>query len=154
MRATLFHTPRNPFRGPGALECCEDGALVITQERIAACGEYASVSRAHPDAGVHDLRGGVLLPGFVDTHIHFPQVRILGCLGLGLLDWLQRYTLPEEAKFSDLDYARTIAGELARALAAHGTPTALVFGSHFAPSTAALFEAGQAAGLRLVSGMV
>jgi guanine deaminase len=154
LRATLFHVPGNPFRLPGSLEVHEDGALLIENGRIAACGDYASVRRKHPEIAVQDLRGGVLLPGFVDTHVHYPQVRILGCLGHGLLEWLQRYTLPEEAKFSDVEYARTIAGEFVSALAAHGTTTALVFGSHFVPATAALFEAANACGIRIVSGMV
>jgi guanine deaminase len=154
LRATLFHVPRNPFRLPGSLEFHEDGALAIVKGRIAACGEYAMVRRAHPEAPVRDLCGGVLLPGFVDTHIHFPQVRILGCLGLGLLEWLQRNTLPEEAKFADVEYARAVAGEFVRAMAAHGTTTALVFGSHFAGAAAALFDAAQAAGLRIISGLV
>ncbi len=154
LRATLFHTPRNPFRVPGALRFHEDGALLITDGRIAACGDYADVRQAGPEASERDLRGGVLLPGFVDTHIHYPQVRILGCLGQGLLEWLRRYTLPEEAKFTDLDYARVIAVEFVRALAAHGTTTALVFGSHFAPATSALFEAAKSSGLRIVSGLV
>ncbi|MCU1233374.1 MAG: guanine deaminase [Candidatus Solibacter sp.] len=154
LRAALFHVPRNPFRTPGSLAFHEDAGLLIANGRIAACGDYASVRQSHPDVAVRDLRGGVLLPGFIDTHIHFPQVRILGCLGHGLLEWLQRYTLPEEAKFADVDYARTIANEFVCGLAAHGTTTALVFGSHFAASTAALFEAAQAAGLRIVAGMV
>jgi len=154
LRATLFHVPRNPFRVSGSLEFHEDGGLLINSGRIAACGDYASVREAHPEAAVRDLRGGVLLPGFVDTHVHYPQVRILGCLGYGLLEWLQRYTLPEEAKFADLDYARVVAAEFVRALAAHGTTTALVFGSHFTAATAALFEAARSSGLRIVSGIV
>jgi guanine deaminase len=154
LRAALFHVPRNPFREPGALESHEDGALLIARGRIAACGDFASVRRQYPEAAVRDLRGGVLLPGFGDTHVRYPQVRMLGCLGLGLLDWLRRHTLPEEAKFSDPAYARLIASEFVRSLAAHGTTTALVFGSYFATSTAALFEAAHSFGLRIVSGMV
>jgi guanine deaminase len=154
LRASLFHVPRNPFRTPGSLEFREDGAILVTGGRIGAWGDYYTVSRQHPDAEVRDLRGGILLPGFIDTHIHYPQVRILGCLGHGLLEWLQRFTLPEEEKFADLDYARVIVAEFVEALAAHGTTTALVFGSHFAASTAALFHAANATGLRIVAGMV
>jgi len=154
LRSTLFHAPCNPFRTPGSLVFHEDGALLLAEGRIAACDDYSVVREAYPQAPVRDLRGGVLLPGFVDTHVHYPQVRILGCLGHGLLEWLQRYTLPEEAKFENVAYARTIAGEFVRALVAHGTTTALVFGSHFAAATAALFEAARASGLRIASGMV
>ena len=154
LRGALFHVPRNPFRFPGSLQFHEDGALLVDAGRIAATGDYATLRKAHPEPPVQDLRGGVLLPGFVDTHVHYPQARILGGLGLGLLEWLQRYTLPEEAKFADAAYARAIAREFVDALAAHGTTTALVFGSHFSPATTALFDAANASGLRIVSGLV
>ena len=78
-----------------------------------------------------------VLPGFVDTHIHFPQTRIIGGLGYTLLDWLQKITLPEEAKFSDTTYADVVAREFVHSLASHGTTTALVFGAHFAPEVEA-----------------
>jgi guanine deaminase len=146
LRAALFHVPRNPFRTPGSLVFHADGGLLVANGRIAACGDYAAVRESHPAAAVRDLRGGVLL--------HFPQVRIVGCLGYGLLEWLKRYTLPEEARFADVPYACTVAQEFLGALAAHGTTTALVFGSHFPGSTAALFEAARASGLRIVAGMV
>jgi guanine deaminase len=90
----------------------------------------------------------------VDTHVHFPQLRILGGLGRTLLDWLEHVALPEEARMADLAYATGTAERFVRALAAHGTTTALVFGSHFSPATAALFEAADAAGLRVISGLV
>ncbi len=93
-----------------------------------------------------DLRGGFLLPGFIDTHIHFPQLRVLGGLGWSLLEWLEHCVLPEEARMADHSHACRIARGFVHALAAHGTTTALVFGAHFAPATAALFEAGEARG--------
>jgi guanine deaminase len=135
------------------LEVHDDGAILVEKGRIAACGDYADIRGAHPDAHVRDLRGGFLLPGFIDTHVHFPQVRVLGGIGYTLLDWLKLHTLPEEVKFSDEAYARTIAGEFVRLLAANGVTTALVFGGHFACATSALFETAQRAGLRIVSGM-
>ncbi len=154
LRAPVFHTPRNPFREDRALECHWDGALLIRAGRIAACGEYAALRRAHPQAVETDVRGGILLPGFIDTHIHFPQLHVLGNLGLSLLEWLERCALPEEARMADETYARAVACAFVRALAAHGTTTALAFGAHFAPATAALFEAAEQAGLRLISGLV
>ena len=71
----------------------------------------------------------------------FPQLRIIGGLGCGLLDWLNRYALPEEVRMGEPDYAGAVAGEFVNALASHGTTTALVFGSHFHDATAMLFEA-------------
>jgi guanine deaminase len=154
LRAPLFHTPRNPFVERRALEHHSDGGLLIRDGRIAACGDYESVRTAHPDASTVDLRGGFLLPGLVDTHVHFPQVRVLGSLGRSLLDWLEHSALPEEVRMADVSYARRIAHEFVNALASHGTTTALAFGAHFAGATAALFEAADAAGLRIISGMV
>ncbi len=70
-----------------------------------------------------------------------------------LLDWLEKHTLPEEARFSNDDYARTVAGEFLHALASHGTTTALVFGAHFAGATEIFMESARASGLRIVSGL-
>jgi guanine deaminase len=154
LRAPLFHTPRNPFRESSALESYPDGGLLIHDGRIAGCGDYATLRAAHPEVPTMDLRGGFLLPGFIDTHIHFPQLRVLGGLGRSLLDWLEHCALPEEARMADHSHACRIARGFVHALAAHGTTTALVFGAHFAPATAALFEAGEAAGLRIAAGQV
>ena len=154
LRAPLFHTPRNPFLEARALEAHEDGGLLIRGGRVAACGDYQAIRAAHPEAVVSDLRGGFLLPGLIDAHVHFPQLRVLGALGQSLLDWLERYALPEEARMADQAYARAIARQFVHALASHGTTTALVFGAHFAPATAALFEEASAVGLRIASGLV
>jgi len=154
VRAGIFHTPENPFAQANALRAHEDGALAIASGRILACGEYRAVAAQLPAAPVRDLRGAFLVPGFIDTHIHFPQVRILGGLGLSLLDWLEQITLPEEARLADTAYAATIAEEFVSAMAAHGTTTAMVFGSHFTLATAALFETAGRRGLRVSSGLV
>jgi guanine deaminase len=154
LRAPLFHTPRNPFREDRALECYSDGGLLVREGRVAGCGDYARLRGAHPYVPVTDLRGGFLLPGFIDTHIHFPQLRVLGAVGGSLLDWLDNIALPEEARMADQLYACRVAQEFVHALVSHGTTTALVFGAHFAPATAALFEAAEATGLRIASGQV
>jgi guanine deaminase len=149
LRAGIFHTPRNSF-----LVAHTDGGLAIENGKVADCGDYSTVARAHPEAAVRDLRGGYILPGFIDTHAHFPQVRMLGGLGYGLLDWLEQLTLPEEARMADAACAYAIAQEFVAALAAHGTTTALAFGSHFPGATAALFTAAEQRGLRIFTGLV
>jgi guanine deaminase len=154
LRAAVFHTPKNPFREDRALQCFSDGGLLLQNGRIAACGDYAALRDAYPSVPVRDLRGGFLLPGFIDTHVHYPQVRVLGGLGHSLLDWLEQHTLPEEAKFADLRYAEAVAGEFVHSLASHGTTTALVFGSHFASAVAVLFDTARQRGLRILSGLV
>jgi guanine deaminase len=153
-RAALLHTPANPFHDERALVAYEDGALVVQDGRILASGDFGAVRAAHPDAIAVDWRGGYLVPGFVDTHIHFPQLRVIGGLGRPLLEWLERTALPEEARMADTAYATGTARAFLRALASHGTTTALIFGAHFAAATAALFEEAATSGLRVVTGLV
>jgi guanine deaminase len=154
LRATIFHTPRNPFVSGRALEAHFDGGLATANGRVVACGDYAALRKEYPDAAERDLRGGFILPGLIDTHIHYPQVRVLGSLGLGLLEWLQKCALPEEARMAHEEYARAVAVEFVNALATNGTTTALVFGAHFESATATLFETAAERGLRIASGLV
>jgi guanine deaminase len=154
VRAAVAHTPRNPFVEAGALECFEDGALAYDAGRIVAVGDYGRVREEHPAAEVRDERGAILLPGLVDCHVHYPQIAVIGAMGLELLDWLRTRTLPEEARLADEAYARETARTFVRALARNGTTTALVFGSHFPAAQEALFAEAEAAGLRIASGLV
>jgi len=154
VRATVFHTPENAFHTAAALQSHSDGALAVHQGKVAACGDYSAVRDLFPHLPVRDLRGSFIFPGFVDTHIHFPQVRVMGGLGHSLMDWLDLLTLPEEARFSDPAYATVIAGEFIHSLVSHGTTTALVFGAHFVPATEALFDAAAATGVRVIAGLV
>jgi guanine deaminase len=154
LRARVAHTPRDPFAGDGALEAFDDGAVAFAGGRILATGPYPAVRADHPDADVVDARDAFLLPGLVDTHVHYPQLGVIGAMGLDLLDWLTTRTLPAEARMADVEHARATAETFVRALAANGTTTALVFGSHFVPAQEALFAAAEAAGLRIASGLV
>jgi len=154
LRAAVFHTPKNAFEHSDALIAVFDGALAIRAGRIAACGDYIAVRAQFPDAVVRDLRGGCILPGLIDTHVHFPQVRITGGLGYTLLPWLETLVLPEEARLADPAHARVVAREFVNGLVSHGTTMALVFGAHFAEATAELFNAAEHRGLRVISGLV
>lgn len=157
-RATIFHTPENPLHldisDRRALICHEDGGLLIHEGRVVACGEYTGIRDAHPGTETVDWRGGFVVPGFVDAHVHFPQTRIIGALGRTLLDWLDAVALPEEARMGDREYAAATAALFLRALASHGTTTALVFGAHFPDAMAELFDAAADSGLRVASGLV
>ena len=101
-----------------------------------------------------DRRDCILLPGLVDTHVHFPQIAVIGAMGLQLLDWLAQRTLPEEAKMADPVRARHTAKRFVGVLARNGTTTALVFGAHFPEAQQALFEEAERSGLRITSGLV
>jgi guanine deaminase len=156
VRAQVIHTPRDPFaEGDGALEAFSDGAVAVGGDgRILATGDFASVVADYPDAPVADRRRSVLLPGLVDTHVHFPQLGIVGAMGLPLLDWLRERALPHELRLADTEHARTLAHDFVQALAANGTTTALVFGAHFPAAQDALFAEAERTGLRITSGLV
>jgi guanine deaminase len=153
-RGRVLDTPEDPFHG-GRLRVEADAGLYVAADgQIADRGPYEDVHARHPAEPVRDLSDGLLLPGFVDTHVHFPQARIIGALGMPLLEWLDRCALPEEARLADLGYACDVASEFVNGLIDAGTTTALVFGAHFAPAVDALFEAASALGLRVTSGLV
>ena len=152
-RGTFIDTPQSPFKGHH-LRAEQDAALLVTDGVIAARGPADRLLREHPDDDVVDLREGLVLPGFVDTHVHFPQVRAIGGLGMPLLDWLERCALPEEARLADTTYAAGVAADFVDGLARAGTTTALVFGSHFATAVDALFTEADRVGLRVTSGLV
>jgi guanine deaminase len=150
----MMHTPRNPFQEEGALEVFEDGALLVKGGRVAALGDYDAVSREHPEVAVTDLRPGILLPGFVDTHVHYPQVYSLGAMGLPLLSWLRERILPAELAFAEPAFARQAAADFILSLLMNGTTSALVFGVHVVAAQGALFEAAERRGLRVISGLI
>jgi len=151
---TIVDTPGDPFAGDPGNALAEVGALVVREGVIRARGSLAALRAEHPGEPVIRLDGGLLVPGFVDAHVHFPQIRAIGGLGMPLLDWLERCALPEESKLADQAYARAVAGEFLDGLIASGTTSALVFGSHFAPAMEELFAAAERRALNLTAGLV
>ncbi|HEY0716070.1 MAG TPA: amidohydrolase family protein, partial [Streptosporangiaceae bacterium] len=153
---TIIDVPGDPFAGDpaGALTASDDSALLVQDGVIRARGPLAQLRAAHSGEPVTRLDGGLLLPGFVDTHVHYPQIRVIGGLGMPLLDWLERCALPEEAKLADRAYARAVAAEFLDGLAGSGTTSALVFGSHFPGAMEELFTQADRRGLNLTSGLV
>jgi guanine deaminase len=152
-RAQVIDTPDDPFSG-GVLRADADVGLRVVDGIIVERDAIATVRSRHPDEEVVDLTGGVLLPGLVDTHVHYPQIRAIGALGMPLLEWLDRCALPEEERLADVAYAQAVAQDFVHALRDAGTTTALVFGAHFAPAVDALFTAADAGGLRMTGGLV
>jgi guanine deaminase len=154
-RGTVAHVPRDPFDvGAEALEGWADGAVAVGADgRVLEVGAWADVRARHPVASVEDRSGAWLLPGFVDAHVHYPQVGVLGGLGLRLLDWLETRTWPHEARFADAGFARAEARRFLGLLARNGTTTALVFGAHQAVAMEAFFHEAAASGLRITAGL-
>lgn len=152
-RARVLDVPSSPFAG-GELRADEDIALTVTDGTIGARGSLAEARAQSPSAEVVDLRDGILLPGFVDTHVHYPQVRAIGGLGMPLLDWLDQCALPEEEHMADAAYAGQVAEEFLTGLKRAGTTSALVFGAHQASAMDLFFAAADRSQLRITAGLV
>ncbi len=151
---TIVDTPGDPFAGDPGDALAEVGAVCVREGVICARGTFAALRAEFPGEPVTQLPGGMLVPGFIDTHVHFPQIRAIGGLGMPLLDWLERCALPEESKLADQSYAREVASEFLDGLLASGTTSALVFGSHFPAAMDELFAAAEQRGLNITSGLV
>lgn len=152
-RATVLDTPDSPFDG-AALRTGTDIGLRVVEGMITRRDSFEAVAREYPDEQVVDLSDGILLPGFVDTHVHFPQLRVIGALGMPLLDWLDRAALPEELRMAEDEQAARVAKGFLRGLREAGTTTALVFGSHFASAMDVFFSQARASRIRIISGLV
>ena len=155
-RGQIFHVAGSAkvTTAEEALVFVADGALVVDSEgSIEWCGEFADLPTEHEHAAIVDYRPGFILPGFVDTHIHFPQTYAGDSYGGGqLLEWLERCIFPSESKFGDRDFGRAAAVEFTNQRVRAGTTAAMVFGSAFPDAQDALFEETQRRGLRVVSG--
>ena len=119
-------------------------------------GRIVGSQLEEPDASwaKHDHRGRLILPGFIDTHVHMPQLEVIASFGAELLDWLNTYTFPAETRFADPAYSHAGAAEFVDALLAHGTTAAVVFPTVHKVSVDALFGAAQQRGMRMITGKV
>lgn len=138
-----------------ALRYEEDGGLLVDGGRIVAAGPYAEVeARAGADAEIVDHRPNLILPGLIDSHAHMPQMQVIASYGAELLDWLNKYTFPEETRFSDPDHARRIAGLFLDELVRQGTTTVAAYCSVHRASAEAFFAAAHARDMLTVAGKV
>ena len=121
---------------------------------MAALGDAGEMIAEYPEARVVDFGERLILPGFIDTHLHFPQLDIIGSYGEQLIGWLNRYTFPTEATFSDDAIAEDTARRLITELYANGTTLASIFSSAHRGATAALFREAERRGMRAIIGKV
>lgn len=156
IRGPLLFLIDDPFYHPieECLRYFADGLIVIEHGKILEAGACISLQSRYGDLPVTHYPNKLIVPGFIDTHIHFPQTEMIAAYGEQLLTWLERYTFPTEQKFSDKAYAAAVADRFLDELLRHGTTTALVFTTVYPQSTEAFFKAAQARGLRMVAGKV
>ena len=154
-RVLSFNNEPQAIDDFAALDYIEDGAIIIKDGMIISTGNYDDViRRTTPDIKVIDHRPHLLMPGFIDTHIHFPQAQVIASWGAQLLDWLNTYTFPAEARFSDTNHCKKIASAFIDELLRHGTTTAVAYCSVHPQSVDAYFGEANARNLRMIGGKV
>ncbi|MGR3495567.1 guanine deaminase [Citreimonas sp.] len=138
--------------GPDAARHERRGGIAVRDGRIVAAGPAETLRADHPGARVEDHGEGLILPGFVDAHAHYPQTGIIASWGKRLIDWLETYTFPEEMRFADPAHAADVAGRYLDLLIAHGTTSVCSFCTIHTASVEAFFAAAEARGMRVAAG--
>ncbi len=134
-----------------------DGLMVVDNDsgQILEVGDYTTTAPKWPNSlSLKHFKDSLIMPGFIDTHVHYPQYRVIASYGTSLLDWLNTYTFVEEQKFSDLDYATTVAELFLDELIKNGTTTAMTFCSSYKQSVDVFFTAAEKRKLRMIAGKV
>jgi guanine deaminase len=137
----------------------EDGLLVVGPDArgrqvVRAVGPHAALAPNYPGLVVEHLPGAIITPGFIDLHIHFPQVDVIGSPAAGLLPWLENYTFPHESRFSGEAHCGELATFFLDELLRHGVTTALAFATSHPSSVNALMGEARQRGMRLIAGKV
>jgi guanine deaminase len=154
-RGTLVDFSDDPRASKGALRHIEDGLLIVKDGKVEARGAAADLLPTLP-AGtpVIDHSGKLIMPGFIDAHVHYPQTDVIASHGKQLLDWLNDYTFPAESRFTDVAHAATVADFFLDELVRNGTTTAAVYPTVHPESVDAFFKEAQKRGMRMVAGKV
>ncbi|WP_439106930.1 guanine deaminase [Congregibacter sp.] len=155
-RGRVLHFLDDPSEGvDDSYQFFSDGALLIEHGHVIAVDDAQRLLKSLPgDTVIREHQNALLVPGFVDTHIHYPQMDIIGAHGEQLLEWLDKYVFPTEAMFSDINHAQQVARRFLQELLRNGTTTALVFGTVHPESIEAFFTEAEALRLRMIAGKV
>lgn len=154
-RARILHLLDDPAQaGAAALQYFEDGILWIRDGKVHAVGPASQLLPLPYNVSVREYPNHLIIPGFIDAHVHYPQTGIIGAQGQQLLGWLNQHTFPAEMLFSDAEQARSVAEFFLQELLRNGTTTAMVFCTVHPQSVNALFAAAKEKKLCLIAGKV
>jgi guanine deaminase len=141
--------------GSRAYSVIDDGAVLVVGGLIEAVGAARDIlARTPPGAIIDDHSGLLIMPGFIDAHVHYPQTQVIGSYGAQLLDWLYNYTFVEEQKFADPAHCARVAAFFLDELFRSGTTTAMVYCTVHPESADAFFSAAEQRGARMIAGKV
>lgn len=157
IRGTFLDYIDDPWKHVGdeaaAVRFQADGLLVIDDGIITDFGAYDEIAPKHPGVEITEIRDRIILPGFIDGHIHLPQTRVLGAYGEQLLPWLQKWVFPEEHKYSERAYAEEGTKHFFDNLLASGTTTAQTFTTGNLTCNEVFFEEASKRNMRMIGGL-
>ena len=131
-----------------------EGALVISEGKVVQIGYYKDIRQKYPEVLCENYSGKLILPGFIDTHIHYPQMEILGSLGYRLMDWLNGFAYPAETFFKDSAHAGYVAELFVQELFRNGTTSCAVFSTVHKEAVNALFKEASRQNMCMITGRV
>ena len=154
IRSSFLDFISDPFYYPEleTVRYINDGLMIISEGRVLELGTYNKLKSKYSEIPVTSYPGMLILPGFIDIHIHYPQTEIIASSSTQLLEWLDQYTFPTEGKFHDKKYAQKIASFFLDQLLQNGTTTALVLTTVYPQSVDALFEEAEVRNMRIIAG--
>ena len=153
-KGDIFYFTQQPIKSANFYKHIKSGVLYVENGRVLNVGLYSKLKNQYKNAVITDYSGKLIMPGFVDTHVHYSQTEMIASYGEQLLDWLNTYTFPTERKFSDSAHASRVASLFINQLINNGTTTALAFATVFPISVDALFQAAEKKNMRIISGKV
>lgn len=148
IRSRIFH-----FLNRDKYEYFEDGLLIVENGLVKGVGHFNDLkTNLDEQFEIVEKRNKLLLPGFIDAHVHAVQTKVMASFGTNLLEWLEKYTFPEEAKFSDSDYAKKEVDFFFKQLLKNGTTTAAIYSSVHQESIVAIAETANNLNMRVLAG--
>ena len=151
VRSSILHFIKNPTQDKKSYEYYKDGILIVKNGRIKSLTSFKDYKR-NKNIKIIDYRGKLIIPGLIDTHIHYPQTDMIASHGEQLLEWLNKYTFPTEKRFEDKKYSKDVASFFIKELLRNGTTTALVFATIHPNSVDAIFNEASQRNMRIISG--
>ncbi|SEL28081.1 guanine deaminase [Colwellia chukchiensis] len=156
-RGELLHFLADPDKVPlsESYQYFADGVMIIKNGLVEQVGEASELlAQLDENVALIHYQNGLIMPGFIDTHVHYPQTEMIASYGEQLLEWLENYTFPFERQFADFEHGKNVAEFFLNQLLAAGTTTALVFGTVHKASVDAFFTVAQQKNLRMICGKV
>lgn len=151
-KSAIFYFTDNPRFNTDAYKYFPNGVLYIEDGKVVNAGDFAELSKQYPNAKIIDYSGFLITPGLMDSHVHYPQMEMVGSYGEQLIQWLNKYTIPTERKLEDRKYADKIANLYLDELIKHGTTSAAVYATISPNSADDLFEAALSRNMRIIGG--